>query len=565
MFVAVLVALLPPSLSAQETLSDHLDLAKISGFFFNAAPSLSIDEVSSPDMQRFFAPVDGRTIWTGKRAPASWLRFSIPSDAAASRENGWFLLVKPSFSIILDNLRLYVPRPGGGYEKFETGARVKSSPAEPHSRYFIFDLPRSAFGGGTCYLRIASSTDVLMSISLERATAFGPKEALDYLGYGLIFGIIAAMILYGFFLLLSLHYRSYIYYILYNLTVGLWIFYVQGFSKVIFGQVPGLDQAMLWLWAGQFITWGTLFTISFLDLRRGNRVLFYVLVVPAALGGLVSLAGVAGLDQFAFGLSHSLGVIVPVLVIAVAAIRLKQGFKSALYYLIAWSFLALGGVVFSMMGLKLLPVSPLTTNALPIGIALESIFLAMALASRFKNLEDENRNLEAKQAHFKELSLTDTLTGLRNRRYLTLELERAMKQADSTGEPLSVIVLDIDHFKLVNDRFGHEVGDDILVSLTHSIRSCTRPEDVACLYGGDEIVIFMPKNAKELAFRVAERVRAHFEVESMRVIRGVSFGATISSGIVQYEPGETLDALFSRADAAMYQAKSRGRNCSVLA
>jgi len=573
--LVALVLLLPSVLCAQEAPPRLIDLAPVSGYFFNADPSLTIDQVSSPEMRSKFTPVDGRSIWTGKHASASWLSFTIPSDRLGpgygpgskpeDRETQWLLIVQPSFSIILDNVQFYVPRADGGFDRFETGALVKSNPSAPHSRFFYFDLPPAAFNGATCYLRISSTTDVLMTIGLASAVSFARSQAQTNLGYGLIFGIIVAMIFYSLFLLMSLHYRSYLYYILYCLTVGLWIFYVQGFAKVLFGQMPGFDQAMLWLWAGQFITWGTIFTISFLDLKKTDRVLFYIMAIPAALGGIVSLAGILGFDGIAFSLSHILGLVVPVLVMVAAGVRLSRGFKSALYYLIAWFFLALGGVIFALMGLKVLPVLPITTNALPIGIALESVFLAMALADRFKHLEEENKKLEATQAHFKELSLTDTLTGLRNRRFLMQELDRAIKHSEQSGEPLSVIMLDIDNFKHVNDRFGHEVGDDILVSLLHSIRSCTRPSDPACLYGGDEVVIFMPRINKDQALSVAERIRAHFEVESLRVIRGISLGATISSGVVEYQRGESLDNLFSRADTAMYQAKSQGKNCSVLA
>jgi diguanylate cyclase (GGDEF)-like protein len=124
-------------------------------------------------------------------------------------------------------------------------------------------------------------------------------------------------------------------------------------------------------------------------------------------------------------------------------------------------------------------------------------------------------------------------------------------------------MLDIDDFKVINDRFGHGVGDDMLVSLSHSIRTCTRETDSACLYGGDELVIFMPKVAKQDALRIAERIRTHFETESLRVINGKSLGATISLGIAELEGEDNIDTLLSRADAAMYKAKSRGKNCSA--
>ena len=121
-----------------------------------------------------------------------------------------------------------------------------------------------------------------MNIELVAAAEFAKSEARNYLSYGIIFGILIAMAFYGFFLFVSLKYRSYLYFILYTVSVGLWLFYVQGFAKVLFGQMPGFDQAMLWFWAGMFITWGTIFTISFLELQKTSRFLFYILA--AALG-----------------------------------------------------------------------------------------------------------------------------------------------------------------------------------------------------------------------------------------------------------------------------------------
>jgi diguanylate cyclase (GGDEF)-like protein len=562
-----------PMVFAEEQTPSIIDIKQIGDYYFNADPALGIGEVSSPEFSAHFSPVGERPVWTGQHAPASWLRFTIPLDRlgpgygvgsnAEDREDQWLLVVKPSFSIILDNIELYVPRSDGGFDRFVLGARVKSNPGELHSRYYFFFLPAGAFKGKPCYLRVSSDTDVLMSVELATSSSFAKSEAQSYLGYGLIFGIIIAMIFYSAFLLLSFYYHSYIYFVFYNISVGLWIFYVQGFAKVLFGVVPGLDQAMLWVWAGQFITWGTIFTISFLELRKKSKGFFYVLASAAALGGVVSFAGIVGADRVSFVISHYLGIFVPLIVIIAAALRVKQGDRPARYFLIGWCLLALGGLMFSLMGLKVLSVNALTVNAMPIGIALESIFLAMALADRFKYLEIEKKKLEEAQAHFRELSLTDTLTGLRNRRYLMMELGRAMKEASHIKEPLSLIMLDIDNFKVINDRFGHEVGDDMLVSLAHSIRACTRENDSACLYGGDELVIFMPKVSRQDALRIAERIRTHFETESLRVIDGKSLGATISLGIAELEDGDTIDTFLSRADAAMYKAKGRGKNCSV--
>lgn len=577
-FSATPAPVLAGSTPASEESAETIPLEPFGEYYHNADPALSIAHVSAPEYSRYFAPVAGRPIWVGKHAPTAWFRFVVPLDALgrgyatgsdpAERTTQWLLLVKPSFSIILDYVELYVPRPEGDFDVYLSGAMNLPSPSEPHSRYFYFNLPPEAYKAAlenkACYLRFSSSTDVLMNIELVAAPHFAKREARSYFWYGIIFGILIAMAFYGLFLFFWLKYHSYLYFSLYTISVGLWLFYVHGFAKVLFGQRPGFDQTMLWFWAGMFLTWGLIFTISFLELKKDSPVLFYILAAATVLAGLVSLAGIAGLFEASFVISHFLGVAVPVLVLIAAVVRLKQGFRSALYYLIAWLFLALGGFAFALMGLKVLPVHFLTVNAISISIALESVLFSMALADRFKQVEKERKILESKEEQYRELSITDTLTGLYNKRYVQAELGHGIENALHSREPLSLILLDIDDFKKINDRFGHAIGDDILISLAHSMRSCTRESDRACRLGGDEFVIFLPGISKDRAFHIAERIRVHFETESMRIIDGQSLSATISLGIVDLQGNETVDSFIERADQAMYEAKQRGKNCSVV-
>ncbi|HWP69243.1 MAG TPA: diguanylate cyclase, partial [Rectinemataceae bacterium] len=278
---------------------------------------------------------------------------------------------------------------------------------------------------------------------------------------------------------------------------------------------------------------------------------------------VVSVAGILGWDDVAFSLSHYLGLALPVLVIAAAIVRLIQGFPSAFYFLIAWSLLAVGGFIFSLMGLKFLPVNFWTVNGIAIGMTAESILLSMALADRFKSLEAEKKNLEKIQAHYRELSLTDALTGLHNKRFLKIELDLAAARARETGTPLSLILLDLDDFKNINDSFGHTVGDEILATLSRSIRSCTRESDSSCRFGGDEFVIIMPGIWGVDAFQVAERIRNRFALDSSRDIDGAALRVTVSLGIVEFNGKETAEAFLERADSAMYEAKRLGKNRSV--
>ena len=511
-------------------------------------------------------------IWVGKNSPVAWLRFVVPVSEPAVGHDGaegseplpqWLLVVRPSFSIILDYVDFFVPRGDGSFDELRSGAKAVVRPSEPRSRFFAFELPPGAFEGKPCYLRLSSETDVEVNLDIETSVGFGQSEGLGYTVYGIVNGILLAMVLYSFFLLLSLKDRAYLYYIFYIVSAGLWLFFVQGQAKLVFGQIPNFDQAMLWFWAGSMITWGAVFTAVFLRMKEGQPFLSRMFIVMAIFGAVVSVAGVLGWDDVAFSLSHYLGLALPVLVIAATIVRLSQGFPSAFYFLIAWSFLAVGGFVFSLMGFKILPVNFWTVNGMAIGMTAESVLLSMALADRFKSLEAEKINLEKIQAHYRELSLTDALTGLHNKRFLRIELDLAVERARETKMPLSLMLLDLDDFKMVNDSFGHAVGDEILATLARSMRSCTRESDSSCRYGGDEFVIIMPATLGEDAFLVAERIRNRFTSDNARDVESRKVRATVSLGVVEFNGVETAEAFQARADDAMYEAKRLGKNRSV--
>ena len=170
--------------------------------------------------------------------------------------------------------------------------------------------------------------------------------------------------------------------------------------------------------------------------------------------------------------------------------------------------------------------------------------------------------LRANLDHSLELAVTDQLTGLHNRRYMAGQLEALMRRAAAGGEPVSVLVIDIDHFKRVNDGFGHDVGDEVLREFAVRLASNVRAIDLPVRHGGEEFVVVMPDTDLEAARRVAERIRLHVAGSPFRVMGGeelltvtISIGVATSNGA-----GDTSNTLLKRADEAVYIAKSQGRN-----
>lgn len=169
------------------------------------------------------------------------------------------------------------------------------------------------------------------------------------------------------------------------------------------------------------------------------------------------------------------------------------------------------------------------------------------------------RAIENAQSQLRELAETDSLTGLYNRVTLDEELERAQQQLRRSGTPMSLLAMDLDNFKAVNDDFGHAVGDEVLRQLGEMMRRRFRSIDQLFRVGGEEFLVLLYDSDSQTAKSVAEEFRAMVEAEPMLDGRMV----TISIGIATLQPDESASSWRRRADIHLYQAKDNGRNCVV--
>ncbi len=165
------------------------------------------------------------------------------------------------------------------------------------------------------------------------------------------------------------------------------------------------------------------------------------------------------------------------------------------------------------------------------------------------------------QHKLEELSARDSLTGLYNRRELERRLHEETQRARRYRHSLSVMMLDIDHFKNVNDRYGHQAGDEVLITVTDLIQLHMRPVDVVCRYGGEELAVILPETDEEGVRTVAERVRATVADSITTTPQGDMVHVTVSIGLATFpRDGDTASALIHAADTALYAAKQEGRN-----
>jgi diguanylate cyclase (GGDEF)-like protein/hemerythrin-like metal-binding protein/PAS domain S-box-containing protein len=177
------------------------------------------------------------------------------------------------------------------------------------------------------------------------------------------------------------------------------------------------------------------------------------------------------------------------------------------------------------------------------------------LSSANKELEQE---VARRTAQLEQLMLTDPLTGVGNRRLLTKRLAEETTRARRYQRPLCAVFFDLDHFKRINDVFGHAAGDVVLAGVAESLKACLRDCDLLGRFGGEEFVVLLPETGIDDAMQVAERMRS--AVADMQMPQ-IPVTITVSAGVAEWTTDETGEGLLQRADRALYQAKEAGRNC----
>lgn len=185
------------------------------------------------------------------------------------------------------------------------------------------------------------------------------------------------------------------------------------------------------------------------------------------------------------------------------------------------------------------------------------------LEQRLEQANTESQALRSDIEKVRKASLTDALTGLANRKYFDERLADALKEAQKSGEPLCLLLADIDRFKTFNDNWGHQTGDQVLRLVARTLSDNVKGRDTPVRFGGEEFAVLLPNTTLDNAVRLADQIRR--AVEGKSVIRRSTgeklANITVSFGVAELKPGDTAETLIARADSCLYAAKHAGRNC----
>jgi diguanylate cyclase (GGDEF)-like protein len=481
-----------------------------------------------------------------------WGRFTVVEAASDTRQ--WRLEV--TFPT-LDLVEVYQLTHGVRVERAGDSLPFHARPIDHRNLQFDLDLPPGA--AQTIYIRFRSAGAVTLPVQLMTTDAIVRRDTRTLLALGTFFGIVVAIFLYNLFLFISMRDTSYLWFVLSVMGLGSYAVTQAGLAyQLLWPGAPAWAHRAPLFWLGFGLFFSFQFARAFLltpeHVPKGDRVLRASLVVTAVATAL-SMVG----PTFTMGVVL-LGVCAVVLCVSglvVAALSWWRGFRPALYYVIAWALPFALGTVLGLLSFGLVPYKGWVVDGMQFGMAGSLVILSLGLADRIRILRRDKEVAEI-------VSTTDGLTGVANRRrfdeYLDLEWRRCRRSVT----PLSVVIVDVDDFKLFNDTYGHQKGDAALRAVAAALERCLRrPGDLVARYGGEEFALIMPDTDSRGAASVAEATReAVAELSIPHVAASAASTVTISLGCATLTPrdSDAIANVVAAADRALYQAKDLGKN-----
>ncbi|RUO63586.1 sensor domain-containing diguanylate cyclase [Pseudidiomarina insulisalsae] len=489
---------------------------------------------------------------------------------------------------LLDKIDAYFVQNGEVIDRIRTGDSYEFSQREVHSRNFI--LPVESHAATSVYLRVETTSSMRVPLSIWKPADLIADEQLLNTATGMYFGLLLCMAIYNFFSYVVTRDRRFAYYSGYIVAIGL-----------LLAALDGTGYQYLWPWF-EWLQYKAIPLFGSIVFILASLVASQILQTETrspklhrGLQGIMIAGGLSFIASLVLPYEMMISVILVVAILASSFLIVtgftlwQQGLAYARIYTLALSVLLLAIIINAIGYLGFLDSFFIQRYLIMIGSAIEIMLLSLVLAIRFNEdrkerlmveqrlnsrlevkVKQRTAELEALMRKLKDMnqrlelkSNEDRLTRLYNRGVLDEDLPLEVRRARRTGYDIAVVMIDIDHFKKINDTLGHQAGDEVLVELARLLKvNFRRAGDRIYRYGGEEFVVLMP-GAQELGchdkvLTVTEVIRAHsFKTERGEVKLTVSVGMALLNSL----PGHASSKqLLEAADNALYQAKHAGRN-----
>ncbi len=448
------------------------------------------------------------------------------------------------------------------------------------------------------YLKISSTHGIFGAIEIKEKNLFYYDIQIKKYVYLAYFVTIITIILYNLIYFLYFRDKVYFYYIMYVLLFSIW---VAKFKGLIVGFIDYSYFDMLQLTLPTFFISLLLFSQSILETKKYYSRLyniFNILIIMTIF--MIPFLIISPSNGFYVMNILAIPTLITMLCTSIWLLNIKKTIVRL--YILGLSIFILGMVAISTLSLGYLTYSYLLSNFIIFVSIIEIILFSLLLAYRInlvrkesfesreqlleqqksestrlfhtvaektkelnrakKEIEEELRKKIELEKHLKHLASTDPMTELYNRRAFFDISDLEVSEAKSTKNELTCLVLDIDHFKNVNDTYGHDVGDTVITAVSKLIILNTRTKDHIGRIGGEEFAVLMPKTNAESAYQIADRLRENISKHTISIENHDSIKITVSIGLssLSNDANETIHTLLKRADTALYKAKRNGRN-----